>query len=104
MTTSILLSIPPLLTTPPLACFWRLSDTSMEPLTGLLIGEPERLDARARPWESALLRLLEEGRLADAKGFVVSARPYFVLDARLTLFRPDTRDGVSGVLASERER
>lgn len=51
-----------------------------------------------------VVRLMgDEGRL-EMNGFVISALPPFVGEAKLMELSPATRDGVSGVFVSERDR
>lgn len=86
MTTSSLLSTPPLRITPVLACLLRRAVTSIVPLVVRLIGDTGRL----------LLPCLLEVR----NGFVKSALPFVgdVFEGKVF------KAGVKGAFASERER
>lgn len=75
----------------------------MHPLLGRLLGDEGRLEV-GLPVDTARVRLLEDGLLAEVNGFGVSTCLNLVPDAKLTELRPAARDGVSGAFASERER
>lgn len=94
MTTSSLLSTPPLRITPALAWRCKLLLTLIDPLVALLIGDDGRL---------VLL-----GLLALMNGFVISpaAIPLVFVGESLkpSPLTPETSEGVRGVLVSDRER
>jgi hypothetical protein len=94
--TSMRLSALPFLIIPPLACFARLSVTWMPPVSRL-IGE----GGREVGFEVVAMNGLETSPVAVPDGF---GNRLFVGELYATKFKPVAREGVSGVLVSDRDR